>query len=264
LRRSTADPLSQQALGISMMQRIAVVTGGIGGLGTAICKRLADSGRQVFAADLGARSERIAQFNEDVSAYAGRIRFAAVNVADFDDCARMIAEIKHSGPVDILVNAAGITRDVSLRKMSPQQWHDVLNVNLDGVFNMCRHVVDDMCERGFGRVVNISSINGQTGQFGQTNYSASKAGLHGFTMAMAREVARKGVTVNSVSPGYCRTAMVETIPEAIRTQIISSIPVGRIGEPEEIARAVDFLTADDAGFITGVNLPVNGGGFISF
>lgn len=247
-----------------MTQRIAVVTGGIGGLGTAICKGLADAGRIVFAADLAARSERVEQFQKEVAEYGDRIRFAAVNVGDFDDCARMIAAVQAVAPVDILVNAAGITRDVSLRKMTPQQWHDVVHVNLDGVFNMCRQVVDSMCERGFGRVVNISSINGQTGQFGQTNYSASKAGLHGFTMAMAREVARKGVTVNSISPGYCRTAMVESIPEAIRNQIISSIPVGRIGEPSEIARAVDFLTADDAGFITGVNLPVNGGGFISF
>jgi acetoacetyl-CoA reductase len=247
-----------------MTQRIAVVTGGIGGLGTAICKRLADSGRRVIAADLGTRTERVSDFNNETADYGDRIRFAAVNVTDFDDCARLIAEVSAIGPVEILINAAGITRDVSLRKMNPQQWHDVLHVNLDGVFNMCRQVVEGMCDRGFGRVVNISSINGQTGQFGQTNYSASKAGLHGFTMAMAREVARKGVTVNSVSPGYCRTAMVESIPEAIRTQIISQIPVGRIGEPHEIARAVDFLTADDAGYITGVNLPVNGGGFISF
>ncbi len=247
-----------------MSQRIAIVTGGIGGLGTAICKRLADSGRRVIAADLGTRLERVAEFASETAGYGERIRFAPVNVAEFEDCARLIAEVEQTGPVDILVNAAGITRDMSLRKMSLQQWHDVLHVNLDGVFNMCRHVVEGMCDRGFGRVVNISSINGQTGQFGQTNYSASKAGLHGFTMAMAREVARKGVTVNSLSPGYCRTALVESIPEAIRTQIISQIPVGRIGEPHEIARAVDFLSADDAGFITGVNLPVNGGGFISF
>ncbi len=248
-----------------MTQRIAVVTGGIGGLGSAICTRLADAGRKVIAADLGNREERIAGFRDQVACYGDQIEFAAVNVADFEDCQRLINSLQQRhGAVDILVNAAGITRDISLRKMTPQQWHDVLHVNLDGVFNMCRQVVDSMCERGFGRVVNISSINGQTGQFGQTNYSASKAGLHGFTMAMAREVARKGVTVNSISPGYCRTAMVETIPEGIRDQIISQIPVGRIGEPFEIARAVDFLSADDAGFITGVNLPVNGGGFISF
>lgn len=248
-----------------MTQRIAVVTGGIGGLGTAICRRLADSGRRVIAADLGSREERVDQFRREVSGYGERIEFAAVNVAEFEDCRRLISGIQQRlGAVDVLVNAAGITRDISLRKMSLEQWHDVIHVNLDGVFNMCRQVVDGMCERGFGRVVNISSINGQTGQFGQTNYSASKAGLHGFTMAMAREVARKGVTVNSISPGYCRTAMVETIPEDIRNQIISQIPVGRIGEPSEIARAVEFLSADDAGFITGINLPVNGGGFISF
>ncbi len=248
-----------------MTQRIAVVTGGIGGLGTAICRRLADSGRRVIAADLGSREERVDQFRREVSSYGEQIEFAAVNVGDFEDCRRLIGEVRQRlGAVDVLVNAAGITRDISLRKMSPEQWHDVIHINLDGVFNMCRQVVDGMCERGFGRVVNISSINGQTGQFGQTNYSASKAGLHGFTMAMAREVARKGVTVNSISPGYCRTAMVETIPEDIRNQIISQIPVGRIGEPSEIARAVEFLSADDAGFITGINLPVNGGGFISF
>jgi acetoacetyl-CoA reductase len=146
--------------------------------------------------------------------------------------------------------------------MSPQQWVDVLRINLDGVFNMCRHVVEGMSERGFGRIVNISSVNGQTGQFGQTNYSAAKAGMHGFTMALAREVARKGVTVNSVSPGYCRTAMVQAIPEPVRNQIIAGIPVGRLGEPSEIARVVDFLAADDSGFITGANIPVNGGYFM--
>jgi acetoacetyl-CoA reductase len=148
--------------------------------------------------------------------------------------------------------------------MTTAQWQDLMRVNLDGVFYMSRAVVEGMCDRGFGRIVNISSVNGQTGQFGQTNYSASKAGLHGFTMALAREVARKGVTVNSVSPGYCRTAMVMSIPDNIREQIVSQIPVGRIGEPSDIARAVDFLAADDAGFLTGVNLPVNGGLFISF
>jgi acetoacetyl-CoA reductase len=148
--------------------------------------------------------------------------------------------------------------------MTPQQWHDVLDINLSGVFNTCRTVVEGMTERGFGRIVNISSVNGQTGQFGQTNYSAAKAGMHGFTMALAREVARKGVTVNSVSPGYCRTAMVAAIPENVRSQIIAGIPVGRLGEPSEIARVVDFLCADDSGFITGANIPVNGGYFMDF
>jgi acetoacetyl-CoA reductase len=148
--------------------------------------------------------------------------------------------------------------------MTPEQWVDVLKVNLEGVFNMCRNVVDSMSTRGYGRIVNISSVNGQTGQFGQTNYSAAKAGMHGFTMALAREVAKKGVTVNSVSPGYCRTAMVMAVPEDVRNQIIANIPVGRLGEPREIARVVDFLSADDSGFITGANIPVNGGYFMDF
>jgi len=251
--------------GICMSARTAIVTGGIGGLGTAICQQLAQAGRQVIAADLDSRSDRIAAFVAEQSGYAGKIQFEAVNVAHFASCQALLERVNaRYGAVDILVNAAGITRDSSLRKMSEQQWQEVIGVNLDGVFNMCRQVVDGMCERGFGRIVNISSINGQTGAFGQTNYAASKAGLHGFTMALARELARKGVTVNSIAPGYCRTPMVEAIPQAIRDQIISQIPVGRIGEPSDIARAVEFLTADAAGYLTGVLLPVNGGGFMSF
>ncbi len=248
-----------------MTQRVAVVTGGMGGLGTEICKYLARSGRKVIAADLASREERIAAFNAEVAEFQGQIRFAPINVADFSACAELFAQIaKTDGPVDILVNGAGITRDGTLRKMTEPQWHDVIDINLNGVFNMCRNAVDSMCERGFGRIVNISSVNGQTGQFGQTNYSAAKAGMHGFTMALAREVARKGVTVNSVSPGYCRTALVMQIPEAVRNDIIAKVPVGRLGEPSEIARVVDFLTAEDAGFITGANIPVNGGYFMDF
>ncbi|HTA64488.1 MAG TPA: SDR family oxidoreductase, partial [Xanthomonadaceae bacterium] len=151
----------------------------------------------------------------------------------------------------------------SLRKMSPHQWHELMRVNLDGVFNMCRNVVEGMTARSFGRIVNISSVNGQTGQFGQTNYSAAKAGVHGFSMALARETARKGVTVNSISPGYCETALVMAVPEDVRTKIIDSVPVGRLGKPSEIARTVNFLAAEDAGFITGANIPVNGGLFMS-
>jgi acetoacetyl-CoA reductase len=168
------------------------------------------------------------------------------------------------GSVDILVNAAGITRDTTLRKMDKVQWDAVMGVNLDGVFNLSRHVVDGMVAAGFGRIVNISSVNGQSGQFGQTNYSASKAGMHGFTMALAREVARKGVTVNSVSPGYCETPLVLAMPDDIRAGIIHGVPVGRLGRPDEIARVVEFLSADAAGFITGANIPVNGGLFMSF
>lgn len=245
--------------------RIAVVTGGIGGLGTEICRHLADSGHRVIAADLAARAERVAAFREEVSDYADRIVFEPLNVGDFEDCQAFAVRVEAAyGPVDVLVNAAGITRDQSLRKMTREQWEQVLTVDLDGPFNVTRQFIDGMCERGYGRVINISSVNGQTGQFGQTNYSAAKAGLHGFTMALAREVAKKGVTVNSVSPGYCRTAMVEAIPEKIREQIVSTIPAGRMGEPADIARAVAFLADARNGYITGANLPVNGGYFISF
>jgi acetoacetyl-CoA reductase len=248
-----------------MTKRVALVTGGIGGLGTEICKYLARSGHTVVAADLASRAERVAEFGKEVAEFAASISFEPINVGDFDACAAAVKTIEAKyGPIDILVNAAGITRDTTLRKMAPQQWHDVLDINLSGVFNTCRNVVEGMSDRGFGRIVNISSVNGQTGQFGQTNYSAAKAGMHGFTMALAREVARKGVTVNSVSPGYCRTAMVAAIPENVRSQIIAGIPVGRLGEPSEIARVVDFLCADDSGFITGANIPVNGGYFMDF
>ena len=246
-----------------MNKRVAVVTGGIGGLGTEICKALARAGRTVVAADLGARAERIAEFQRDVADMD--IRFEALDAGDFDACAATVRKIEADhGSLDILVNAAGITRDGTLRKMDKVHWDAVMNVNLDSVFNMCRHAVDGMMTRGFGRIVNISSVNGQTGQFGQTNYSAAKAGMHGFTMALAREVARKGVTVNSVSPGYCETALVMAIPEDIRAGIVEKVPVGRLGKPSEIARTIEFLTADDAGFITGANIPVNGGMFMSF
>jgi acetoacetyl-CoA reductase len=243
-------------------QRVAVVSGGMGGLGRAICVALADAGCRVVAADLPG-TDRQAAFE---AAIGGReIESAALDVTDFDACRALVARVEaEHGSLDILVNAAGITRDTTLRKMSPAQWSDVLRINLEGVFNMCRNVVDGMTERGYGRIVNISSVNGQTGQFGQTNYSAAKAGMHGFTMALAREVAKKGVTVNSVSPGYCKTAMVMAIPEAVRNQIVAGIPVGRLGEPREIARVVNFLAAEDSGFITGANIPVNGGYFMDF
>ncbi len=254
-----------QERGIEMDKRVAIVTGGIGGLGTEICRYLARSGRFVIAADLASRPERIDAFSKDVSEFADAISFEPLDVTDFAACAGLVERVaKAHGTVSILVNAAGITRDTSLRKMTPEQWGDVLRVNLEGVFNLCRHVVDGMTGQGFGRIVNISSVNGQTGQFGQTNYSAAKAGMHGFTMALAREVARKGVTVNGVSPGYCATALVMAVAEDIRNQIIANIPVGRLGEPFEIARAVEFLASDDAGFITGANIPVNGGYFMDF
>ena len=249
----------------ALPKRVAVVTGGIGGLGTAICHQLARAGCKVIAVDLAARDERVAAFHQELAAFNDMVTFEAADVSNFDDCQQLTAHIEQQhGSVDVLVNAAGITRDASLRKMSPQQWHELMRVNLDGVFNMCRNVVDGMTTRGFGRIVNISSVNGQTGQFGQTNYSAAKAGVHGFSMALARETARKGVTVNTVSPGYCDTPMVAAVSAEIRAQIIADIPVGRLGAPADIARAVNFLAADDAGYITGANLPVNGGYFMSF
>jgi acetoacetyl-CoA reductase len=245
--------------------RVAIVTGGIGGLGTEICRQLAQAGRQVIAVDLPGRQERLDAFRHELADLNGSVVFESGDVSQFDSCAELIGRVEvNYGSVDILVNAAGITRDTSLRKMTPLQWHELMRVNLDGVFNTCRNVVEGMSVRGFGRIVNLSSVNGQTGQFGQTNYSAAKAGVHGFGMALARETARKGITVNTVSPGYCDTALVAAVAADIRDQIISDIPVGRLGSPADIARAVSFLTADDAGYITGANLPVNGGYFMSF
>jgi acetoacetyl-CoA reductase len=249
----------------NLQERVAIVTGGIGGLGTAICRQLGQAGRQVIAVDLAARADRIEAFRHELADLGEAVAFEPADVSDFDSCRQLAARIeKQYGSIDILVNAAGITRDASLRKMTPQQWHDLMHVNLDGVFNLCRNVIEGMTARGFGRIVNISSVNGQTGQFGQTNYSAAKAGVHGFTMALARETARKGITVNTVSPGYCDTPMVAAVSDEIRAQIIADIPVGRLGSPADIARAVAFLAADDAGYITGANLPVNGGYFMSF
>jgi acetoacetyl-CoA reductase len=244
-----------------MAKRVAVVSGGIGGLGTAICVALAKADRRVIAVDLD-RPEAVTHFTQAVRGLD--VQFRALDVTDFDRCSEVVRNIQGDGSLDILVNAAGITRDVSLRKMDKLQWDAVLAVNLDGVFNLCRHAIDGMMSAGFGRIVNISSVNGQTGQFGQTNYSASKAGMHGFTMALAREVARKGVTVNSISPGYCETPMVMAMADEIRARIVQDVPVGRLGRPDEIARTVTFLTDDDAGFITGANIPVNGGLFMSF
>ncbi len=248
-----------------MSQRIALVTGGIGGLGTAICQHLARQGCQVIAADLAKNVDRIASFRQQLAELGDRIDFLPLDVSDTASCQATAATlIERHGRVDILANVAGITRDATLRKMQRSQWDELMRVNLDGVFNMTRTLIEGMVERKFGRVINISSVNGQTGQFGQTNYSAAKAGVHGFSMALAREVATKGVTVNTVSPGYCKTAMVMAVAEEIREKIISQIPVGRLGSPDDVARAVAFLAADDAGYLTGINLPVNGGYFMSF
>ena len=246
-----------------MTLRVALVTGGIGGIGSAICRNLASSDYRVIAADLPAPESRLADFRAAMGELP--VSFEVGDVRSFEDCGALVRRVEAAhGPISVLVNNAGITRDASLRNMEPAQWDDVMSVNLDSVFNLCKQVVEGMCERGFGRIVNISSIIGQTGAFGQSNYAAAKAGMHGFTMALAREVARKGVTVNSISPGYIRSAMTDAIPEEIRAQVLAAVPVGRIGLPDDIARAVAFLCAEESSYLTGVNLPVNGGLFVSF
>lgn len=248
-----------------MSQRIALVTGGVGGLGTSFCRALAQAGCRVIAADRNDDPETLEAWRNALGPDAGACTFQRVDVSDFDNCRQVVGAIEDEyGGVDILVNAAGVTRDVTLKKMQPEQWQTVMRINLDGAFNMSRQVVGGMCERGYGRIVNISSVNGQTGQFGQTNYAAAKAGMHGFTMALAREVAAKGVTVNSVSPGYCATRLMETIPDKVREKIVGAIPVGRLAEPAEIARVVAFLADEKSAYITGANVPVNGGYFLSF
>ena len=245
-----------------MTQRLAVVSGGIGGIGTQICVRLAHAGHRVVAADLGGRDERVATFRERLDGHAA---FEPMDVGDPADCRRAIEHIEAThGPIDMLVNAAGITRDARLVKMETAQWDDVMRINLDSVFHLSRLVIEGMAQRGFGRIVNLSSVNAQTGQFGQTNYAAAKAGMHGFSMSLARETARHGITVNCVAPGYIDTDMTRAMRSDIREQVIATIPVGRVGQPDDIARVVEFLCAEDAGYITGALIPVNGGMFMSF
>jgi acetoacetyl-CoA reductase len=235
--------------------KIALVTGGIG---TAICKRLSDMGARTVSTYLGEDKARDWQAQMKEQGY--EVAIYRCDVSDFEQCQAMAAGIdKDLGPVDILVNNAGITRDTTMKKMQAERWVQVINTNLNSVFNATRPVIESMLDRQSGRVINISSINGQKGQFGQANYSAAKAGIHGFTMALAQEVARKGITVNTVSPGYIATEMVMAVPEGVRDQIVAQIPVGRLGKPEEIAALVGFLATDDAAFITGANLAANGG-----
>lgn len=240
-------------------KKIALVTGGLGGIGTAICQSLAQDGHRVIANYIVPDSQ-IPWLQTMQSAGFSDVGVAFGDVGDFDAMATMIKQIETDiGPIDILVNCAGITRDSQFRKMSKQQWDAVINVNLNSAFNVTRHVIDGMIERGWGRVINISSVNGQKGQFGQTNYSAAKAGLHGFTKALAQEVIRYGVTVNSVSPGYVGTELVMAIREDVRDKIIDQIPAGRLALPEEIGAMVSYLASDKAAFITGANMAVNGG-----
>ena len=243
-----------------MAQRIAVVTGGMGGIGEAICMRLAQAGHRVVAT-YSPGNTKAEQWVKDMKTRGFEFHAVQVDVTDFDFTQKAMAKVQAEvGPIDILVNNAGITRDASFRKMGKPDWDAVLRTNLDSVFNVTKPVCDGMVDRGWGRIINISSINGQKGAFGQTNYSAAKAGMHGFTKALALEVARKGVTVNTVSPGYVGTKMVLAVPKDVMdAKILPQIPVGRLGRPEEIAGLVAYLCSDEAGFVTGANIAINGG-----
>ncbi|HKJ54016.1 MAG TPA: acetoacetyl-CoA reductase [Gammaproteobacteria bacterium] len=236
------------------MSRVALVTGGTRGIGEAICLALKDAGYKVVATYAG-NDEKAKQFNE-----ATGIPTYKFDVGDYDACQAAVQQIESDvGPVEVLVNNAGITRDGTMHKMTFEQWNEVIQTNLTSCFNMCHGVLNGMRERGFGRIVNIGSINGQAGQYGQVNYAAAKSGIHGFTKALAQEGAAKGITVNAVAPGYIATEMVRAVPENVLEKIVARIPIGRLGEASEIARGVAFLVSDDAGFITGSTLSINGG-----
>jgi len=237
------------------MARVAVVTGGTRGIGEAISKALKAAGYKV-AANYGGNDEAAQKFKAETD-----IPVYKWDVSSYDACATGLKQVESEvGPVEVLVNNAGITRDAMFHRMTPENWVAVINTNLNSLFNMCRPVIEGMRARKFGRIINISSINGQKGQMGQTNYSAAKAGELGFTKALAQESARSGITVNAICPGYIATEMVKAVPkEVLEKNILPLIPLGRLGEPEEIARCVVFLAADDAGFITGSTLSANGG-----
>jgi acetoacetyl-CoA reductase len=237
------------------MARVAIVTGGTRGIGAAISISLKKAGYKV-AANYAGNDERAKQFSESTG-----IPIYRFDVSDFDACKTGIERIVGDlgGPVEILINNAGITRDGTLHRMSHESWQSVLDTNLGSCYNMCHHVIDGMRERKFGRIVNVGSVNGQAGQYGQVNYAAAKSGIHGFTKALAQEGAASGITVNAIAPGYVDTDMVRAVPERVLEKIISRIPVGRLGRAEDIARSVLFLVADDADFITGSTLSVNGG-----
>jgi acetoacetyl-CoA reductase len=241
-------------------QRIALVTGGMGGLGEAICKKLEKMGITVIVTYSPGNS-KYKDWLKDMEADGHHFRAYPCDVSDFDSCAKMVEQVsKEIGPIDILINNAGITRDMTFKKMTKADWDAVMNTNLDSVFNVTKPVVDGMVERGWGRVINVSSVNGQKGAFGQTNYSAAKAGMHGFSKALAYEVARKGVTVNTISPGYIGTKMVLAIPkDVLESKIIPQIPMGRLGKPDEVAGLCAYLASDEAAFVTGANIAINGG-----
>jgi acetoacetyl-CoA reductase len=240
------------------MARVALVTGGTRGIGRAISQRLKADGFKVAAGYAGNEEAALACARElDVMVVKG-------NVGDFEDCRAAVQQVEAElGPIDVLVNNAGITRDAMLHRMTPQQWNEVIYVNLASIFNMSRNVIEGMRERSYGRIITISSINGQKGQVGQTNYSAAKAGVIGFTKALAQETASKGITVNCVAPGYIDTEMVSAVPPNVMEKIVGAIPVGRLGKAEEIAACVAFLAREDASFITGATITANGGQYFA-
>jgi len=245
-----------------MTKKIALVTGGTGGIGTAICRALTDAGANVVAGyNAGGNHDKARAWQDEQRNAGYEIMTAFGDVTDAESCAACVENVEQmtGGTIDILVNNAGITRDGTFRKMSWEQWNQVMTANLDSMFHMTRLVINPMLEKNFGRIVNISSVNAQKGQFGQCNYSAAKAGIHGFTKALAQEVAAKGVTVNTVSPGYVATPMVTKIPQEVLDKIIKQIPVGRLGLPEEIGKAVAFLCGEDCGYVTGSDFSINGG-----
>ena len=240
-------------------KRIALITGGMGGLGESISTKMHDAGFRVVVTH-SPGNKKVADWNADMKAKGYDFHPVPVDVADYDSCQACIAKVQAEiGPVDILVNNAGITRDTTLKKMSKADWDAVIETNLDSAFNMTKPVCDGMVDRGWGRIINVSSVNGSKGAFGQTNYSAAKAGMHGFTKALAQEVVKKGVTVNTISPGYVDTDMVRAIKPEVLQSIVASIPMGRLAKPEEIASLVAFLASEDAGYITGANISINGG-----
>lgn len=246
-----------------MTKRIALVTGGMGGIGHSICRELHHHGLRVVAAYNRAHDAALAWKSEEQKA-GFHFDIAHVDVTDHHSCETMVKKVETDvGPIDILVNNAGITKDNLCLRMHKEEWDLVINTNLNSVFYVTRAVINGMTKRHFGRIINISSINGQKGQYGQVNYSAAKAGMHGFTMALAREVAKSGVTVNTISPGYVKTDMIMAIPNQVREKILAEIPLGRFAEPEEIARVVAFLADDNNSFITGANIAINGGQYMT-
>jgi acetoacetyl-CoA reductase len=260
-----ADPPTRNAAGHSSpdanqtQQRVAFVSGGMGGIGSAMCRRLSRNGVRVVAGCLPGY-DRKQQWLDTMREQGFMVEAAEGDVDDYESCAQMLRDIASSiGPVDILVNNAGITRDSVFKRMIPADWYAVINTNLNSVFNVTRQVIEGMTERGWGRIINVSSVNALKGQFGQTNYSAAKAGMHGFTKALAQEVVKKGVTVNTISPGYVETEMVRAIKPEILESIVSQIPMGRLARPDEIAALVAYLASDDAAYVTGSNISINGG-----